>query len=237
MLPVTQKALFFSSETSVNIAVPKDIVLIQQGFNVLAYQQPLFEELTIYCPDKIKNSVKKRQAEYLAGRYTAMLALQKLGCIDTTILTGKHRAPIWPDNINASISHTGDIALCIATLSNNYTYLGIDVEEKISDKVVKDIKKSIINEHEERLLQATTLNFMSLFSVVFSAKESLFKALYASVGDYFDFSAAEVFHICLQTKQLTLRLTENLSSDLTLGKEFTLHFTVTNNHVTTLLYA
>lgn len=96
-----------------------------------------------------------------------------------------------------SIAHIKDIALC-ATVSNNSVYfIGIDIESYIGIETVELIKYSIINTKEECFLLQLPLSFPKAFSLVFSAKESIFKALYPKVGRHFDFSSARIDFICL----------------------------------------
>lgn len=66
-------------------------------------------------------------------------------------------------------------------------YLGIDLEKKLSKECVIEIKSSIISLDEENLILKSKLSFEDAFTLIFSAKESLFKALYPSVRAYFDF--------------------------------------------------
>ena len=210
----------FISKFDLVIPEADDIIVGAYNFSVSDYNKILFQQFNICCPDNIKSSVLKRQAEYLAGRYAASIVLDNLGIKVKEIATGKHRSPVWPAEISASITHTDTKAICAASFKDNYEYLGIDIEKRLSSKFIDNIKKCIINLHEENFLLKSSLNFEDAFTLTFSAKESLFKALYPNVGKYFDFSAAQIVNICCSNNSFTLKLLESLTPELSAGIKF-----------------
>ncbi|MFT6835424.1 MAG: enterobactin synthetase component D [Francisellaceae bacterium] len=233
----SQEELFLSEYTYPVSFLPQHIHLTSYHFNLSNYKESLYQTLNIHCPQSIQKSVIKRQAEYLAGRYATSMVFQPLHMPISNVLIGSNRSPIWPQGMVASISHSSTIALCAAALDNNYQYLGIDIERRLSLELVTEIKKSIINNNEEDLLLSFN-NFMSFtdaFTLVFSAKESLFKALHPQVNSYFDFSAAELLKLCNKTKQFELVLLQDLSLKLKAGTKFTGNFYFDETHVTTLI--
>jgi 4'-phosphopantetheinyl transferase EntD len=88
---------------------------------------------------------------------------------------------------------------------------------------------------EEHLLAQSSLSFEAAFTLAFSAKESLFKALYPSVGDYFDFSSAKITNICCSTNSFSMTLLKDLSKKLTRGNKFTGSFYFGESYVFTLI--
>ena len=79
------------------------------------------------------------------------------------------------------------------------------------------------------------LSFEDAFSLIFSAKESLFKALYPSVRVYFDFYSAKITAICCITNSFTLTLLEDLTPELRANIEFSGHFIFDKNYVFTII--
>lgn len=225
----------FLNEFNFTIPSVKYLSLVSYNFNVVNYSYNLFEQFDIHFPQTIKSSVLKRQAEYLAGRYAARCALHNLGVKVKNITTGKHRSPIWPEGVSASITHTDSRAICVASYKYNYEYLGIDLEKRLNLKFIADIKESIINLQEENLLLQSELTFADAFTLTFSAKESLFKALYRSVGEYFDFSAAQITHICCITNRFTITLLVDLTKEIVAGVKFTGYFSFDTAHVFTII--
>ena len=68
--------------------------------------------------DCIGDMVEKRRLEFTHGRYCAHQAMQLLGMSVVAIPKGTDRAPVWPDGIIGSISHSGDTAAAVITQSS-----------------------------------------------------------------------------------------------------------------------
>jgi 4'-phosphopantetheinyl transferase EntD len=226
----------FISERTLTLPFPSnDITIKCYNFQLAKYQNKLFSEFTIPLPESIENAVPKRQAEFLAGRYSAISALKALGLSCNNIAIGKNRNPVWPRSIIASITHTTTTSICAASYKDSYLYLGIDIEYIIPTKLVTEIKSYIINIDEEVILRKCSLNFLEAFTLTFSAKESLFKALYPSVGYYFDFSAANITQVNSANNSFILVLTKDLTAELTAGIEFTGFFDCIEQQILTLI--
>jgi len=174
----------------------------------------------------LENAAVKRKAEFLAGRLMARCALENLYGKSCQILTGRHRAPIWPEEVVGSISHTDNSACCAVALKTDVPYLGIDKEDWIPSLIIKDISDNIINEREKLLLRRLSLDFEKAFTLTFSAKECLFKALYPSIGYYFDFDSAEIVSLSLEDNSFELILTKTLAADYPRGRKFIGYFVV-----------
>jgi 4'-phosphopantetheinyl transferase EntD len=71
---------------------------------------------------------------------------------------------------------------------------------------------------------AGAVSFDSLLTLVFSAKESFFKAAFPQVKAYFDFDAVKVFEIDLQQRVVRFSCTQNLSAGLWQGQVHQAHF-------------
>ncbi len=234
-LAQSELSSFFLSHNRVVIARFPKLTMFSCDYTNTGYTQRLFDEFNIFFPNTLQLAVVKRQAEYFAGRYTAKLALSALGIENTAVSTGANRAPIWPIAIIGSISHTHNKAYSAVGTKTDFDYIGIDFEEFISPSTSKDIASTIINPNEQARLASYNLNFEKLLTLVFSAKESLFKALYPQVNAYFDFSAAEMVSIAEQDNQFIIQLTQSLSSGMPKGKCFKGYFKLMNNHVLTVI--
>ncbi|PQZ02591.1 enterobactin synthase subunit EntD [Cronobacter sakazakii] len=150
----------------------------------------------------LANAVARRQAEHLAGRIAAVAALKAAGAPFSPPGIGAHREPRWPAGFTGSITHTGHRAWAavIATPGG----IGIDVENLMDAQTARELAPGIIDTQERALLARTPLPFASALTLAFSAKESLFKALFPQVGDWFGFECAKV--VALGDQYLTLRL-------------------------------
>jgi len=206
-------------------------------FNIQHYDDDLFEYLDIEKPESISNSVIKRRAEYLAGRYAALKTITQIDSSVINIPIGVNRSPIFPSNIIASISHANNTCICIASTKKEMHYLGIDVEKVLSMKTINEIQNSIINKAERVLLNQTQLSTQHAFTLVFSSKESLFKALHPFVQKYFDFNAAQLSKLCPETQSIEFQLTQNLHPDFGVGKKLQGTFHIDEREVLTCIFA
>ncbi len=213
----------------------KDIVILGCDYTDIAFKKEMFVTYGIDLPYSLSNAVKKRQAEFLAGRITAISTLHDLGVSISNIPIGKHRSPLWPEGVVASITHSNGIALCAAAYKVDYNYLGVDLECWIAKETVQQIKYSIITPSEEYLLKQCPLSFNKAFTLTFSAKESLFKALYPRVGYYFDFFAVEIISLCIKSNCFVLELRQELSTELNKGCRFIGHIIFDGDFVQTLV--
>ena len=211
--------------------------LVSCEFDVASYQPGLFAELGIARPESIARSVPKRQAEFLAGRYAAALALQHLGPVrnqDVQVGIGEKRNPLWPQGVVGSISHVGSVAVCAVSRAADKDYLGIDVEVVMSTRVCREVARIVSTRRERELLCAEGLSERVALTLIFSAKESLFKALYPSVRDYFGFEVAEVAELRLEQQTLVLRLTERFALKHSLPRDYQCQFTLGGHWIQSL---
>lgn len=127
----------------------------------------------------------KRRTEIQAGRHAAHLAMEDLGFPASPVMRAPSRAPIWPTGLTGSISHNDVYAVSIVSKLSAYRSLGIDIEE--SEALDRDLWSVILHESELENLGNHPLPEALSAKVVFSAKESLFKALFPLTGQFLDF--------------------------------------------------
>lgn len=151
----------------------------------------------------LHKAVIKRQAEFVAGRKLAQQALKQIGQgYDRPIAIGTHREPLWPAGSTGSIAHCDGWAVC-TVLKAEHLSVGIDIEHRLAHQTASEVQ-AMIGTAQEWALLAQQFDLASAVTLLFSAKESLFKALFPQVHIYLDFSDAEL--IGLDGNQLTLRL-------------------------------
>lgn len=91
-------------------------------------------------------------------------------------------------------------------------------------RTAADTQSLILKPAERELLRESGADFRWGLTLVFSAKESLFKALHPVVGQYFDFLDAQLVAIDLQRQCLQLQLLKNLAPAFPRGRVLTLHW-------------
>lgn len=227
---------FFEDEGVFELQNASGVACYQCVFDDSYYEDLLFVQHGIEYDSSLHSAVRKRKSEFLAGRYAAQQIMKKLGVEKVNIRIGEHRSPVWPDPFIGSITHTARQAICAVARHIDYQYIGIDLENWITLDVGKAIKDSIIQPSEEKILSALPLLFEQALTLAFSAKESLFKALYPFVGDYFAFDAAEIYQVEMHSDTFHLKLTRNLTTSLTKGQVFTGHFLMSQDTVFTYIF-
>jgi 4'-phosphopantetheinyl transferase EntD len=115
----------------------------------------------------VAGAVPRRRREFAAGRTHARSALAELGYPRCAIPAGPRREPLWPAGVVGSITHTATHCAAAVALSSDLAALGIDIEDdEPLDSAVADLIAACGDwgGWAPRLL--------------FSAKESVFKALF-----------------------------------------------------------
>jgi enterobactin synthetase component D len=130
--------------------------------------------------------------EFLRGRLCAKKALDELlGANSHLVGRGEKKEPIWPVGVLGSISHTGDEVCAVVGRRGLYSGIGIDLE--CVNRSIQKIGMDILTESDVGRPESWTEEEFLLF--IFSAKESLYKAVFPSVNQFFDFSKAAVVEI------------------------------------------
>lgn len=193
-------------------------------------------QLNIGIPDSIAKSSLKRRSSYLAGRFVADIALRNMGIENFPILSGSSREPIWPAHICGSLSHSDKNAVCALHHARMNGGVGIDIEKIIPEETAEQIWSVIINGKEKEMLENIPTSFSFLLTIVFSAKESLFKALYPIVKVFFGFEEANIIDCNIKDQSFTLELTSSLSCNVPAKSRFKGHFVIYDDSILTLIY-
>lgn len=194
-----------------------------------------FQRSAVPPPASIQRSVAKRQAEFLAGRLCARAALQQLDNLDCVPAIGEDRAPVWPPHISGSITHSSGHAAAIVGHKAQWRGLGMDLENVLSLERAERLAGEILTADElQRMAGLPREQHAQLVTLTFSAKESLFKALYPIVQKRFYFEHAEVVEWS-EHGQVRLRLLTELSGEWCHGKELVGQFAVDGEQLLSLV--
>lgn len=212
----------FIISDQINPGFPGAISLYYCQFSASEYTDNLFQQYQIYRPTELENAVTKRRAEFFAGRYCAKKSLGFLDGTAADVHIGKHRNPLWPSHIVGSISHSNSHAVAVTVLKSTIRGIGIDIQDEIGIDTQLKIERHIIfgNEYNTIFQSNQDLTAQRLLTIAFSVKESFFKAAFAEVGRFFDFSCVSIIKINQKTQLISMRLNEKLSENLTTGTEF-----------------
>lgn len=218
--------------------IEETVCLVLFHFDESNYSPSLFRELGIYFPEEIKESVGKRQSEFLAGRYAAYQTMLKSGIKEQdipTILIGKNRSPKWPKDFIGSISHTKSMAVCAFTTLKKFDLIGVDLEYYMQPKVAAEVSSQIYTHSEKAETWNQYIPDNIYTTLIFSAKESLFKSLSPYIQSYFGFESAQVIYIDFHNKCLGLLLSEELSAKHNLKREYNCLFQLYDNYLFTYI--
>lgn len=149
----------------------------------------------------------KRQAEHLAGRIAAVHALREVG-EKRVPHPGDRGQPLWPAPWFGSISHSDNTALAVVS----HEPVGVDIERLFDCRLAQEVENSVITPAERLVIAGSDLAFELALTVVFSAKESVFKAFSHQALEFPGFFSAQLVNI--NASALTLRLTASFSPSL-----------------------
>ena len=187
-----------------------------------SYNESSFPDYGIAQPNHLQRAVGKRKAEYLAGRICAQHCLVQLGHPDFTVHSGEDRAPIWPPTVRASITHTRGIAAAIATTDKAIKGVGIDIERDMAAKQERELQRQLLHPQEYDLFTRLGKHHHNPLTLIFSAKESIYKALYSTVQCFFGFDAVKL--IDFNDHQLQYTVMTPLHQSIQPGTSLTVYY-------------
>ncbi|WP_286298503.1 4'-phosphopantetheinyl transferase family protein [Vibrio apostichopi] len=184
----------------------KGIEIHVAQFDQQSYDDRLFDITNVYCPIAITQSVDKRKAEYFAGRYLVARELQNLGFSHQALEPNSDRSPRLPSDVIGSISHSNDLATVAVLPSStaNRENIGLDIQHLISSEVCDDIENIVATVQEVGLVVRYGLTRAEAVTLLFSAKESIYKALARFARRGLNFNSARLFAIDNDTVQFEL---------------------------------
>ena len=178
---------------------------------------------------ELSNAGRKRKAEHLAGRIATAHALP-----DRIVPgIGPSGEPLWAEGVSGSITHSGTQAMAVVVRHQD-ALVGIDCEAILPDREAREIQDGIVDAQEAICLTHSGYPFALALTLAFSAKESLFKALFPKANTYMGFEWARVTE--LTEKTITLALS-NPAGGYPEGKRFILIWQNNDTSVFTLLKA
>jgi 4'-phosphopantetheinyl transferase EntD len=137
----------------------------------------------------IQGAVESRVREFTTGRWCARQALQIMGLPPTPILRGPKREPVWPAGVVGSITHCRGYRAAAVAMRRDLMTIGIDAE--INAPLPAGVLNYVSLEQEKAWL-ATAPAGIHWDRLLFSAKESVFKAWFPLARKWLGFEHAMV---------------------------------------------
>ncbi|MCF7505115.1 4'-phosphopantetheinyl transferase superfamily protein [Vibrio sp. L3-7] len=212
-IPMSKPTQFFDNELRAHLpSLGVRFNINITSFDHKTFDSSWFKHTNIHQPIKISRSVKTRQAEYFAGRYLAAVKLKTLNKEDHQLTSYPDRSPAWPSETIGSISHAeGVLAIVVETsLQNNKENIGIDIQPKISRVVAEEIGSIVATPEEVDVALKQGWSLEDAIALLFSTKESIYKALMVFSETTLDFKSVRLCAIDKASMQF------ELSSEVTL---------------------
>lgn len=178
--------------------------------NHAQFDSSWFAQQALARPAQIAASVAKRQAEFFHGRLCARAALEQHGYPGADVPIGPSREPVWPSGIIGSITHNQALAAATVLPLGPYTGAGIDIETVMGADAWKGMIDIVLSDAEIAYMRtlAHVAPFGVLMTLVFSAKESFYKAMFGTVRRFLDFSTIALTHADMARRTLSFRITD-----------------------------
>ena len=159
---------------------------------VFVRAEPAFASEPLH-PDEAKIAARMgeaRRQEFALGRACARHALAELGVCGVPVLRGAGREPRWPDGVIGSLTHTDGFCAAVAVRRGALLGLGLDAE---SGPLSARAARRVLSDDERAQLTALSAPRGRDFeTLAFSAKESVFKALFPLSGVRLGFRDAAI---------------------------------------------
>lgn len=141
----------------------------------------------------VANAAPQRQREFATGRLCAREALAKLGVPWGPIGRNERRSPRWPPGTVGSITHCAGYCAAAAARNSDLVTIGIDAEpdHPLPEEVREKIASPDEMEHL-RTLARTQPEGPAWDTLLFCAKEAVYKAWFPLTGRWLDFHEATV---------------------------------------------
>lgn len=151
-------------------------------------EAPLFPEEAAL----LTRAAAKRRREFAAVRSCARRAMEKLGVPPQPVLPGEHGAPGWPAGLAGSMTHCEGYCAAALVRAADLASLGIDAEAHgpLPEYVLSAV--SLPSERMRLRGLAERRPGIHWDRLLFSAKESVYKAWFPLTGQWLDFMEADI---------------------------------------------
>lgn len=142
--------------------------------------------------DLVATAVEGRRSEFVTARRCARQALARLGHSPAPIRSGPRREPQWPAGVVGSITHCRGYRAAAVAPQTLLTSIGIDAEPH--GPLPDGVRDAVTVPGEPDMLAELTAADpkISWDRVLFSAKESVYKAWYPLTGRWLGFDDARL---------------------------------------------
>ncbi len=158
-----------------------------EAFEDVPGEEPLAGEQHL-----VAGVAETRRCEFITARRCAREALKRLGHGPVPILSGDRRAPQWPDGIAGSITHCKGYRAAAVASTASVAAIGIDAEPH--RPLPRGVEESVTLAEERDMLAELRASHPGPHwdKILFSAKESVYKAWFPLTGRWLGFKDARL---------------------------------------------
>jgi 4'-phosphopantetheinyl transferase EntD len=140
----------------------------------------------------IASATERRRREFATGRACARTALARLGVPPAAILPGTRGAPQWPEGVVGSITHCAGYRASAVAFGREVAAIGLDAEP--NEPLPGGVLRAVAGEAEQAGITALAADRPDVAwdRLLFSAKESVYKAWFPLTGGRLRFRDAMV---------------------------------------------
>ncbi|MER5551934.1 4'-phosphopantetheinyl transferase superfamily protein [Streptomyces sp. NPDC002793] len=151
-------------------------------------------DATLYPEEEavIAPAVDKRRLEFTTVRHCARRAMAELGVPPAPLVPGVRGAPQWPGGVVGSMTHCVGYRAAVVGLASEFRSVGVDAEPHgaLPEGVLDAIALPAEHErHESLRRERPEVHWDRL---LFSAKESVYKAWFPLTGRWLAFEEADI---------------------------------------------
>lgn len=141
---------------------------------------------------ELVQAVPKRRLEFTTVRHCARAALARLGVPAVAIVPGERGAPRWPAGIVGSMTHCAGYRAAAVARRADLAAIGVDAEPH--DALPPEVLGTVTVPDERERLEWLAARYPAVYwdRLLFSAKESVYKAWFPLTGRWLDFEEASV---------------------------------------------
>ncbi|MFH9657814.1 4'-phosphopantetheinyl transferase [Streptomyces sp. NPDC017248] len=168
--------------------LPESVVAVEAHADDPLWQAPLHPEEEAL----VVRAVAKRRREFAAVRGCARRAMEKLGVPPQAVVSGERGAPLWPAGLAGSMTHCQDYCAAALVRATDLASLGIDAEPH--GALPEGVGESVFLPAEIARLDLLAAQSPAVHwdRLLFSAKESVYKAWFPLTRKWLDFSEADI---------------------------------------------
>lgn len=198
-------------------------------FDTHAFTPQLARQFGLVLPEPLRHAVKKRQAEYVASRWLVAILLARNSLTNFQLFNRPDRSPIWPTGKVGSLSHHDHKIFTL--IESGPVWVGNDIERMLTQEKAAELRSMIMTAEELALLTQSGLSLSQATTLVFSVKETLYKAVYPAVQTLFGFEQVTLIAIDPQAGKVTVQLSTVALPKASRQARWDIHYWLTDTEV------